>query len=41
MLGLWGYMFELGGILGAKHAAKPDAPSANYGEAEEAENDAT
>src|SRR2546423_12977970 len=23
--GLWSYMFELGGILGAKHAAKPDA----------------
>jgi hypothetical protein len=23
--GLWGYMFELGGILGAKHAANPDA----------------
>jgi hypothetical protein len=23
--GLWGYMMELGGILGAKHAAKPDA----------------
>jgi hypothetical protein len=23
--GLWGYMFELGGILGAKHAVNPDA----------------
>jgi hypothetical protein len=23
--GLWGYIFELGGILGAKHAANPDA----------------
>ena len=23
--GLWGYMIELGGILGAKHASKPDA----------------
>jgi hypothetical protein len=23
--GLWGYMMELGGILGARHAAKPDA----------------
>lgn len=23
--GLWGYMMELAGILGAKHAAKPDA----------------
>jgi len=23
--GLWGYMLELGGILGAKHTSKPDA----------------
>ena len=25
LAGLWPYLFELGGILGAKHAAKPDA----------------
>src|SRR2546423_12701923 len=23
--GLWGYLIELGGILGTKHASKPDA----------------